>query len=504
MAKSLTVVHIASECAPYAKSGGLGDVVNALPKALAKLGHRVAVIMPDYGYADEGGEVAGQFEVILGGKNYPARVRGITTEDGVPLFFIGNRELFGKQPNLYGYDDDGLRFLFFNAAALQFLDNEIGTGEGYFAGGVDVLHCHDWHTGIIPQLLALNHHFEHLQSAATLFTIHNLAFQGPRDWWTVPKKRLDTGRNDPRKPGADWRYLNFARRGIMNADAVSTVSERYAMEILTPQFGQGLHRLLRSKRENVFGIINGVDYAVFNPQFDPHVAVPFDATTMDKKMENKLLLQRETGLEVSAEIPLLGMANRLTEQKGFRLLMQIMPHLLKLPVQLIMVGNGDREYLQYFKGMARRYPERIAVCNPFTEEMASKVYAGSDMYLMPSRFEPCGISQLISLRYGSVPIVHETGGLHDTITNFNPRTGRGNGFVFSSYTKEDFLVAIVRALETYQYPEVWKTLAAHGMRESFSWDLPAKKYTQLYQFITKKAQADLAKQAHFKPSLVLS
>lgn len=491
MPRSLTVVHIASECAPYVKSGGLGDVVSALPKALSKLGHRVSIIIPYYGLLKKQNlntsVVAADLSITIGRKQYSATVKKLTTDNGVPVFFIDNKTLFSKLPGLYGYPNDGLRFLFFNVAALTFLDRQVQNKlDPLFGRGVDVLHCHDWHSALIPQMLTFNHHFVNLKTAATVFTIHNLAFQGPSDWWTVPPRFQDSGRCDPCKVGVKPKFLNFTKRGIMYADAINTVSERYALEILTPEFGQGLDRLLRSKRNKVFGIINGIDYAVFNPKFDPHIYIQYDADSIFNKKENKIKLQQTVGLQPGADLPLIGMVNRLTEQKGFELMMQVMPFLLKLPMQLIVAGTGDKGYTNFFRAIAQKYPKKVATSCPFTEEMASKIYAASDIYLMPSRFEPCGISQLISLRYGSVPIVHETGGLHDTITNFNPRTRQGNGFIFSSYTKEDFLIAIVRALETYQYPEVWNQLATCGMEESFSWELPAKKYLQLYRLAIKK------------------
>lgn len=471
MPKELTIVHIASECSPFAKIGGLGDVVSALPKALSGLGHKVAVILPLYEGVKKQNLVLRDIletEVSLLGKNFYAGLKQCETGDGVSIFFVDNEQFFGKRNNIYGYEDDGLRFLFFNLASLTLLDMALGQKIPPFEqGNIDILHCHDWHAGLIPQLLHCNHRFDHITEVATTFTIHNLAFQGTNDWWAVPKNKRDMGHGDPTAKGVNPKYLNFTRRAILHADVINTVSERYAAEILTPKFGHGLDKLLKARKDRVFGIINGVDYAVFNPQFDQYIYEKFGADTIEKKLDNKLRFQKEIGLEENKTIPLIGMVNRLTEQKGFELMMQLMPNLLRLPLQLAVVGSGDRGYLKFFRAASRRHPEKIAVCSPFTEEMAAKVYAASDMYLMPSRFEPCGISQLISLRYGSVPIVHETGGLHDTISDFDSRSGRGNGFVFSSYTEEDFLIAVVRALENYHYKDAWRALASSGMKESF-------------------------------------
>jgi starch synthase len=494
MAKELTIVHIASECSPFAKIGGLGDVVSALPKALSGLGHNVSVIMPFYGCIKKQDLILRDVlktEVELLGKKYYAGLKKLETDTGTSVFFVDNEQMFGKRNDVYGYEDDGLRFLFFNLAGLTLLDMMLGQHISPFdQGKADIIHCHDWHAGLIPQLLHCNGRFENLKDAATAFTIHNLAFQGSGNWGEISPKKYDLGKGDPTAKEINPKYLNFTRRAILHTDVINTVSERYAVEILTPKFGHGLDKLLKARKDRVFGIINGVDYEVFNPQFDRYIYEKFDADTIEKKLDNKLKLQAEIGLETDKTIPLIGMVNRLTEQKGFELMMQIMPNLLRLPLQLVVVGSGDRGYLKFFRALARKYPDKISVCSPFTEEMAAKVYAASDMYLMPSRFEPCGISQLISLRYGSVPIVHETGGLHDTITDFDSRSGTGNGFTFSSYTREDFLIAVVRALENYHYKDAWRALASAGMKESFSWDLPAQKYLQLYQLAIKKKKTD--------------
>lgn len=482
----LNIVHFAAECAPYAKSGGLGEVVAALPKAQAQKGHKITVILPLHSSVKKLQlplKCLIQKQIAVKGRKYTCCLKQLANGQGVTTLFLGNEKLFGNRSRLYSYPDDGLRFLVFNLASLQLI-NELAQLPAGGLGKIDVIHCHDWHAALVPQLLALDQTCLNLRKTATVFTIHNLAYQGPSDWWRTPSPKQDSGAGNPAK-AKYLNYLNFTRRGIMQADIINTVSERYAAEILTPEFGQGLDNLLRSKQTHVFGIINGVDYAVHNPKFDPNVYAPFDTQSFKRKQENKLKLQKEMRLEVSPDMPLIGMVNRLTEQKGFELMMSIIPQLIKLQLQLAVVGSGDREYINFFSAFARKHPKKVAVSSPFTENMASKVFAGSDMYLMPSRFEPCGISQLISLRYGSLPIVHKTGGLHDTISNYEPATGRGNGFVFSAYSKEDLLIALVRALETYQYKNIWQTLAVRGMEQSFSWDLPADKYIKLYRMAVR-------------------
>ncbi len=485
MPKQLHIVHVAAECAPYAKSGGLGDVVQQLPRALVAQGHKVSTFIPFHGSIKKQNlECQGIIQEIfveVHGEKYPVSLKKIVTQDhgAADVYLVCNEELFGKRMRLYGYDDEGLRFLFFDVAVLACINELVARSAGNVGSGFsqpDILHCHDWHAAVVPQLV---HH-----ETPTLFTIHNLLFQGSPDWGNVGRgKKLDSGRTDPVNGAVDPEHLNFMRRGITFADAVNTVSVRYAAEILTKEFGCGLDSLLRANRAKVHGIINGIDYGVFNPKFDSYVYLNYDTDSLDKKAENKALLQREVGLDVNADTPLIGMVNRLTEQKGFELVVRAFPTLIKLPVQLIVVGTGDREYLNFFNRAARKYPKKIGVYSPFTDEMASKVYAGSDMYLMPSRFEPCGISQLISLRYGSVPIVHETGGLHDTVTDFSYRDDTGNGFSFSEYSPQDLLMAIARATEVYQNAVAWRRLVVRGMGQSFSWELPARKYNDLYDRI---------------------
>lgn len=494
MAKKLNIVHVAAECAPYVKSGGLGDVVQALPAAQAKLGHTVSTFIPHYGLIKKQKlkteTMLENVPIKVHGKTFKASLKKIINGNGVNIFLVGNEGLFGNKSGLYMYPNEGLRFLFFDQAVLKFLDLLCAQGYGPFARGqIDILHCHDWHTGLIPQLLRSKHSFPRLKDCATLFTIHNLVFQGPSDWWIITQQRQDPAKTDPHNPKFNLKYANFVKRAIIYADLINTVSERYAAEILTPEFGQGLDRLLRNHKEKVFGIINGIDYTVFNPLFDPNIYTRYDAKTIEKKAENKIKLQKELGLEAHPDIALIGMVNRLTEQKGFKLMMQAAPFLLKLKMQLVVVGTGDPEYLNFFKHLAKKYPKQIGIYSGFSVEMGAKVYAASDMYLMPSRFEPCGVSQLISLRYGSIPIVHKTGGLSDTITNFDYRANIGNGFVFNSYTSEDLLMAVTRALETYEHQDVWKDLVRRGMQESFSWDLPAKKYVQLYNIAIRKRHA---------------
>lgn len=474
----MNISVIASEVAPFCKTGGLADVAHALPKHLHLQGHQVSVVMPYYKFIDAQSltkDVVAEVEIEFAKKIYPVKFIKTQLSDvtPLPLYFVYQPELFSQRDKIYGYPDDNLRFAFFDRS-IFYLYEALGQAP-------DVLHCQDWHTGLIPNYLSLEFSKAAFwQQTVTLFTIHNLLMQMQGMWFHVPPKDRDSGRGLPAKDPAKLRWTNFTLRGIRYADVINTVSERYAQEILTKKFGEGLDGVLRRRKERVYGIINGIDYGVFNPSLDKYLNAHYDWNSLDKKKENKVQLQSLLGLPSDPDTPVIGMAHRLTEQKGFNLLMDILPVLLHLNVQIVVVGHGDKNYMKYLRQMAKRYPRQVAVHLEFSEEMASRVYAGSDMFLMPSRFEPSGISQLISLRYGSIPIVHKTGGLSDTITDFEPKTGVGTGFVFQTYSPKDLLIAMVRAIETYKYPKVWEHLTWQAMRQSFSWELPARKYVELY------------------------
>lgn len=481
MTRSLTIVMATAEISPFSKTGGLGDVANALPRHLTELGHHVTVVTPLYGFIRQQPvnlEPVGTTAIVVGGRSYPIRFYRTWLNDKLPVIFVEQEDLFNRDRH-YGEPDDNIRFYVFDRAVLEAIKTLDLKPQ--------IIHCHDWHTGLIPNLLAKGEGQDpHFSRAATVFTIHNLAFQMQGDWWSVPEEMRDHGKGPIPDDPQLIRFVNFAKRGIRYANIINTVSIRYAQEILTPEFGQGLDRFLLRRKDDVYGIVNGIDYTTFNPKFDQNIWEHYDWDTLRKKRRNKNELQKMVGLERKPEIALIGMDQRLTEQKGFDLIMQIMPWFLKMPAQLIVLGEGFREYIDFFKKLSHKHPGKISIQTPFSEPMASKLYAGSDMFLMPSRYEPCGISQMKSMRYGSIPIAHETGGLLDTISNFNPKTQTGTGFTFTSYTKEDLLMALVRALETFRYKDVWEHLVWRAMKTSFSWELPAKKYLALYRRAMKK------------------
>jgi starch synthase len=485
MQQILRIASISSEVAPYSKTGGLADVAKALPKALSSRGHEIIVLTPFYSFIKkqefkfEDVATTSPLSVTVGKREFPLYFKQLVISANLKIYFVGNEECFGRHSRIYGYPDDNLRFMVFDLACLSFLE--------YLQFKPNIIHCHDWQTGLIPNFLSHHHDaYPSLNKSATVFTIHNLAHQLGTDWWVIPEDKRDDGKELPPAEDNKVNNINFTKRAILRSDIINTVSERYAQEITTPEYGQELDKYLKRRQDDVYGIINGIDYAVNNPSFDANIKYRYDWNSLRRKKKNKLELQKELGLEQSEDIPIIGVVNRLSEQKGFNLIMELIEVLMRLRLQIVVVGSGNKDYIKFFKKTAKKHPKKISIYTPFDERMESMVYAGSDMFLMPSRFEPCGISQLKSLRYGSIPIVHETGGLSDTITDFNPKTRKGNGFVFKKFTREDFLVALSRALETYKYPQVWEFLTWNGMRRSYSWELPAKKYLKLYGVALKK------------------
>ena len=488
MTKKLKIVHLSSEISPYSKSGGLGDVIQALPKAQAKLGHQIIIITPRYGII-KNQEKEGKIKTETVMENLMIEFKGYSfnckfkkiissnNENNPLIYLFAQEELFGKHSKLYGYENDNLRFLVFDLAILKFFE--------FLNLEPDIIHCHDWQTALIPNYLKLQYQKSpFFKKTASVLTIHNISFQLGHNWWEI--KEPDDGKGLPLLEKNKIEKINFLKRGVLNADVINTVSERYAQEILTKEYGQGLENFLNKRKDDVYGIINGIDYEVFNPSFDKNLYANYDWNSLNKKQKNKLALQKELGLKQDIQIPMIGLSHRLTEQKGFNLLAGIIHSLLRQELQIVIVGSGEKEYVKIFKDLAKKYPKKIAAISPFAEKMSSKVYAASDMYLLPSRFEPCGMSQLISLRYGSIPIVHETGGLSETITDFNPKTNKGNGFTFKVYDKYDLLITISRAIETFKHHLVWERLTWQAMGQSYSWELPAKKYLLLYRRALKK------------------
>lgn len=485
MKTSLNIVSISFEVDPFSKQGGLADVARSLPKALKKLGHKIVVITPLHSTTNPE-----EFKLKLVKEkisfNIDQETKGTFNlwqgelSPGLFVYFIDHGHYFAASKSVYKSKYGNSRYYFFNVAALEAIKQ--------LKIMPDAIQCHEWHTGLVPCLIKTRYQNDLLlKNAATVFTIHNLAFQMAQDWWEVPDEMKDDGRSplplfsQKKKVEA----INMAKRAIAHADAINTVSEQYAKEILTPKFGQSLHRILQSREDRLFGIVNGIDYHDYNPATDPGLYINYDVDSLHLKTKNKLALQAMFNLPEDPKVPLIGIASRLTEQKGYDLLVDVLDPLLRLDLQLIVMGGGDAKYEQLFRKVAKKHPKKVSVHLTFEPKHATKVYAGSDMFLMPSRFEPCGLGQLISLRYGSIPIVRSTGGLVDTITDYNARTHAGNGFVFKTYDSRDMLVAIVRAIENHRHHDDWIELMKKGMQLSFSWKIPAKKYVQLFRLAIK-------------------
>ncbi len=478
--KKLQIAHIASEVEPYSKTGGLADVTSSLPKAIKKIGHKVIVITPLYDEIIDSKNfelVAENVELELS-KDITMKINFWKSEleKNLPIYFVDNSQYFGRRKTLYGSEHENARFFLFDLAALKLL--EIINFQP------DIIHCHDWHSGLVPYFLKRRFNKdEFFKKTATIFTIHNLLFQFGHNWWKVKGKLRDDGNSRLPKFGHSptVERINFAKRAIINADIINAVSEKYAEEILTKNFGQDLHRILLNRKDKLFGIVNGIDYKDYNPKTDPGLEKNYDFSSLSNKLENKKHIQKYFGLPLKEKTPVLGMVTRITEQKGFDLVLNIIEDILKLDIQFVIMGSGDKTYENFFRKIQKKHPKKVGIHLEFDAFKSTSVYAGTDMFLMPSRFEPCGLGQLISLRYGSIPIVRAVGGLADTITDFNPKTKKGNGFIFSSYDSKALLIAIVRAVEAYKYPDVWNELVKKGMQQSFSWEIPAKKYLALYR-----------------------
>lgn len=476
------VAHVASEVEPFSKTGGLGSVLGALPRAQQELGMDVIVVTPYYeNLIDTNGQTfeslgdPDRIEVEPGVFEEVSYSKGLLGDGDIPVYFVKSAKFFGPRKKLYGAANDNARFLFFDIAAL-FLMEKIDFKA-------DIVHCHDWHTGIIPFLLKTRLRKDPFWSdTATLFTIHNLSFQLGHDWHAIPSKESDGGRS--RLPSfSDTKKMervNFAKRGIIHADAINTVSETYREEILTDAFGEALDRLLKRKRQVVFGIVNGIDYQDFNPLTDPGLVCHYSSRSVHLKKYNKKAMQELYGLAVDLEVPVLCTTSRISGQKGFRLILKIIRPILRLGTQFIIMGDGDERTIRAFKDLQREFPGRFAY-TPFDRSKETLLYAGSEMFLMPSHFEPCGINQMIALRYGCIPVVRRIGGLADTIRDYDPRTKTGNGFTFRRYDSTSLLVAVVRALENFKHVRAWKELSISGLLAANSWKLPAQKYIDLYE-----------------------
>lgn len=483
MATKLKIISVASEVAPFSKTGGLADVARSLPKALKRLGHDVVVVTPLYGKMIDANAyhlklIASDIKIPLSnGEQISVNFWQGYLMKGLPVYFIEQKKYFSQKKTIYEHDNNNVRFYVFNVAVIKLLQ--------HLKCQPDIIHCHDWQTGLIPYLLKTEHAQSRLfAKTKSVYTIHNLVFQMGRNWWEVPAEKKDFGKKKlPNLANDDFQFVNFAKRGILYADLVNTVSEQYREEIMTKHFGQDLDKILRGREDSVYGIINGIDSRVFNPSADKSIFKNYDYRKIHRKKLNKEYIQEELGLPVDRDIPLFCATSRLTFQKGFQLITGILDKLLRHDIQLVILGTGDKNYIKDLKVIAKKYPKKLLVIpsHEQTLKYENQVYAGSDFFILPSHHEPCGINQLKAMRYGCIPIVRRVGGLHDTVKNFNPVTGQGTGFSFLQFDEWAFFESIIRALETHKYKQIWRDLVVRAMKESNSWELPAKKYILLYK-----------------------
>ncbi|MFW6161882.1 MAG: glycogen synthase GlgA [Planctomycetota bacterium] len=481
----MRILFVTSEAVPFAKTGGLADVSNALPRALQSLGHDVALALPNYRDARQNApqpveDPGVKLRVPVGQETVEGRLlRTTLTEPDVPVWLIDQPAYYDREA-LYGkpseeYRDNAERFIFFSRAVLS-AARELGWAP-------DVYHCNDWQAALVPIYLACGLRDDPFYSdSRSLLTIHNLAYQG-----TFPAKAFAlTGLDESH---FNWRELEFhgklnlLKGGLVFADVLSTVSRRYAKEIQTEEFGCGLEGVLSARAGDLFGIVNGIDYSVWDPRTDPLIPATYSADDLTGKAVCKRALQRECGLPERDE-PLVGMVSRLDKQKGLDILAEVFDEMMDLGIQFVLLGTGGAEYERRFAAFAKQYPDHFCAHISFDNALAHRIEAGSDMYLMPSRYEPCGLNQLYSLRYGAVPVVRKTGGLADTITNCTPTAlakETANGFSFQSYRPRALLAAMKRAVKLFAARRAWRRLMLTGMRQDWSWGRSARQYVEVYE-----------------------
>jgi starch synthase len=492
MSKPLNVLFLSSEVDPFAKTGGLADVSSALPQAIKELGHEIRIMMPRYRFISERRY---KLHDIIRLKEIPIPV-GKAVEQGnvkssfisnlkekVQVYFLDNANYFGRD-GIYqspvgrkDYKDNDERFIFFCRGVLETL-KRLGWQP-------DIIHCNDWQTGLVPAYLkTIYSHDSFLKPIKTVFTIHNMAYQGAFTAETFHKSGLPKELYHVDGVEAYGKF-NFLKTGLFFSDSINTVSRRYAEEISSSdEFGAGLTGLLAKRKKDLHGILNGIDYHVWNPATDDLIYRKYDAKSLDAKLDNKRALVAKFNLPFKETTPVFGAISRLVDQKGFDLVLDALEEMLKTGAQFILLGDGDKTTEKHFETMQKKHPQQMGVFFGFDKELAHLIEAGSDLFIMPSKYEPCGLNQMYSMRYGTVPVVRATGGLDDTVEDYSGN-GKGTGFKFEKYDAKELLKAIQRALKVYQQPEEWKKIMRNGMSKDFSWEHSAKQYVNLYKELLK-------------------
>ncbi len=500
MAQSFNVLFLSSEIVPFAKTGGLADVSYSLPQAIKELGHEIRVMMPKYGFISE--RKYGIHEIIrlremdipVGDKLQKGNAKAsfiVGQKVKVQVYFLEN-EFYYNRDGIYvdsktktDYPDNDERFIFFCKGVIEMLKR---------LGWVpDIIHCNDWQTALIPVYLkTIYKNDPFFSKIKTVLTIHNIGYQG-----IFPKESfLKSGLPEEIFPQIEHNgNFNFLKAGILYADVITTVSPTYAKEIISDdEFGAGLSDVLKKRKKDVYGILNGVDYSIWSPESDKFIPVPYNIQTIESKYENKKALLRYFDLPYNEDVPVVAQISRLVEQKGFDLIAEVIDDMMKLDIQYIVLGTGEPKYEEMLAKIKKKYPKKVGVHIGFSEELAHLIEAGADIFLMPSRYEPCGLNQMYSLRYGTVPVVRKVGGLADTVEEFNPKTGKGTGFLFEKYSGQEMLKALKKAITVYKNRKVWLKLMKNGMVKDFSWNASAKEYVKLYaKLLTKQRRARTAK-----------
>jgi len=482
----MKVLFVTAEVTPFSKVGGLADVAGALPKALHHLDTDIRVISPGYGtihWENLTTKSEAKFDVNVGDKTFTATILRTTLseEDTVPVYFIRNEKLFDRK-GIYvdpktgeGYADDDDRYLFFMRAVLQWIEHSDWTP--------DILHANDHQTGLLPAFLNEGYPPESsMRKIRSVYTIHNMGYQGIYPESVLEKTGIHP--NDTVQPEAFEFFgkVNFMKAALLYADKINTVSPTYAKEIMSSEeFGFGLQDILSERKKDLSGILNGVDYREWSPETDELIPYNYSRKNIEGKSENRSELLRKNRLMAERTTPVIGMVTRLVNQKGLDLIDEALEELLELDMHLIVLGTGERRYHQMFEAAKKSFPEKVGINFAYNNSMAHLIEAGSDMFLMPSKYEPCGLNQMYSLRYGTIPIVHATGGLADTIRDYNPETHQGNGFAFREYSGDALLTAVKRAITTFRNKAQWKFLRDNAMRCDYSWEVSAMEYFKLYE-----------------------
>ena len=487
MKNRLRVLYLSSEVTPFAKTGGLADVANALPKSLFDIGHDVRVMMPKYGPISDRKYTLREvirlkkIPVRLGNKEHIACAKSAFIPDTkVQIYFLEYKPYFDR-PDLYvnsktgeEYPDNAQRYALFCKAVLETVK--------LLHWEPQVIHCNDWQTGLVPWLLKNEYKDDpFFAKTGSVFTIHNLAYQGNFKPDVLAESGLPT---DLQENASDIEFngqVSYLKAGLMNSDLITTVSPTYAKEIQNdPEISAGMKGILEKKSSKIYGLLNGIDYDDWNPETDKEIEENYSVNNLKGKSANKKALLKMMNLTFDESVPLIGMVSRLAWQKGFELVAESIDQLMKLNVQLVILGTGSAEYQNMLEKLKEKYPENIAIAIKFDNTLAHLIEAGSDIFLMPSRYEPCGLNQMYSLRYGTVPVVRKTGGLADTVINYENDSNKGNGFVFEAYSSSEMVSAVKNAIEIFKDTKTWQKVVKRGMKQDFSWKSVAENYIKLY------------------------